>query len=322
MTKEHKNKETLVEMIILLITIVSIVIFILLSMQKEKYDFSLSENNVKLGINDTYNIEIESTNYELGNYLFKSSDETIATVDSSGKITTFKEGTVEIIIKSKKGFNKKTLKLDVNSMVNNIKFSSETYAIVIGKSLKLDLISQNQIDYSKIEWNISDTNIATIDNNGVVYAHKKGEVTLNAKVDNYNAKCKIIVQTEEILPTQVSLNEKDIELSLGNTYTLYAMVSPENSTNKSISWVSSDNNVVEVNNGVLIAKNVGTAAITITSFNGLKDNCKVKVVEIFPESISLSKNAVTINTGDSYDLTATIKQTWNSHSPPLTSTIK
>ena len=307
MKPTNKEKENVFGTIILLLIVIILVIFIILGIYKNKYRFTIIDKEIELGISDTYDVEIFSKDYEKANYIFISSDENIATVDENGKITALKEGIVEITIKSKKGFNKEIIKLNVNSVGSSIKFLNNTYALKKGTSQKVELVSNGPIDFANVVWNISDTSIVTVDSGGTIYAHKTGEVTLTATLNNFEAKCKIIVQNDDVEPTSIIFKEKNIELSLGNTYNLGVKILPENATNKYYTLSSSNNNVVEISNDVLITKQTGTVIITATLFNGITTTCNVKVVEILPESIGLSKTAVTINTGDTYNLTATIK---------------
>ena len=61
---------------------------------------------------------------------------------------------------------------------------------------------------------------------------------------------------------------------------------PENATDKTISWKSSDSNVVTVQDGIISAKEYGNAIITATSGNC---SAEVAVTVCIPvESINLS----------------------------------
>ncbi len=75
----------------------------------------------------------------------------------------------------------------------------------------------------------------------------------------------------EITPvTGVSLDKTAItNLPLGDTVTLTATVSPDNATSKAVTWTTSDENIVSVDqSGDVTAMGVGTATITATATNG------------------------------------------------------
>ncbi len=84
-----------------------------------------------------------------------------------------------------------------------------------------------------------------------------------------------------ILVTDVSLNKNIISLINGTSDTLIATISPDNATNKNITWTSSNPSVATVENGKVEAKSKGTATITVTTIDGNKtSSCTVNVVEV------------------------------------------
>ncbi|MBD5241771.1 MAG: Ig domain-containing protein [Barnesiella sp.] len=70
----------------------------------------------------------------------------------------------------------------------------------------------------------------------------------------------------------------DVELTEGESTTLKAIITPENATDKSVKWSSSDETVASVDaSGLVTAIKVGTATITATTSNGLTASCTVTV---------------------------------------------
>lgn len=79
-------------------------------------------------------------------------------------------------------------------------------------------------------------------------------------------------------PTSVSLNCSSCTMNVGNTKQLSATVYPTNATNKSVSWSSSNSQVVSVSsNGKLTAKGHGVATVTVKTSNGYTRTCKITV---------------------------------------------
>lgn len=62
--------------------------------------------------------------------------------------------------------------------------------------------------------------------------------------------------------TGVSLNQNTLDLTVGGRATLTATVSPENATDKTVTWESSDNSVATVSGGTVTAVGAGKATIT------------------------------------------------------------
>jgi len=80
--------------------------------------------------------------------------------------------------------------------------------------------------------------------------------------------------------TGVSLDKTSLDLIEGGTETLTATVSPDNATNKKVSWKSSDTVVATVDgNGKVTAVKAGSATITVTADGGKTATCSVKVTE-------------------------------------------
>lgn len=75
--------------------------------------------------------------------------------------------------------------------------------------------------------------------------------------------------TDYIAPTGVSLNTNAETLHTGDTVTLEATVTPDNATNKSVTWSSSNLSVATVDDdGMVTAVSAGTATITAKTVDG------------------------------------------------------
>ena len=83
--------------------------------------------------------------------------------------------------------------------------------------------------------------------------------------------------------------EQTLTLKVNETATLVATVLPDNATDKTIEWTSSDNDVVEVARGRLLAHKAGDAVITATAKDGqgAKATVTVKVI-VEAESVEVS----------------------------------
>ena len=83
---------------------------------------------------------------------------------------------------------------------------------------------------------------------------------------------------ETISVTEVTLDKSALSLEVGQTGTLTATVSPENATNKNVTWSTSDSSIATVSNGTVTAVAAGTATITVTTVDGEKTaTCAVTV---------------------------------------------
>lgn len=81
----------------------------------------------------------------------------------------------------------------------------------------------------------------------------------------------------EILPTKISLDKTAITLTEGESANLTYTISPNNVTNKNVTWTSSNSSVATVSGGTVKAISEGTANITVTTTNGKSAQCSVTV---------------------------------------------
>ena len=137
------------------------------------------------------------------------------------------------------------------------------------------------ISSDKITWSSSNTNVATVNDIGVVTAKANGSATIIAKaVNGKTASCKVTVQYKTEIPiTAVKLNTTNLTLNKGKTSTLVATITPSNTTqSKTITWSSSNTNIATVSStGIVTAKASGTATITAKTSNGKTATCKITV---------------------------------------------
>lgn len=82
--------------------------------------------------------------------------------------------------------------------------------------------------------------------------------------------------TSEVNPTNISLNQTSLSLSVGNQEMLTYNLTPANAAT-SISWSSSSPNIASVENGLVTALAVGTSDITVSTDNGLSSTCLLTV---------------------------------------------
>jgi len=112
------------------------------------------------------------------------------------------------------------------------------------------------------------------------------------------------------IPVQsISLDKTNINLKVGEDYTLTATVYPLDATDKTLIWESSDENIVTVADGKVMAVAEGSATITAMTADGtISTSCSVTVeANVIPvESISLDKTSISLNVGEDYTLTVTV----------------
>lgn len=133
----------------------------------------------------------------------------------------------------------------------------------------------------RIKWSSNNEEVATVDANGTVYAHKSGTAIITATTydGSVSNSCEIIVSKPV---TGVSVEPAEVELKeLGKTVLLTAKVQPEDATNKNVSWKSSNESVCIVSNkGELLTTGYGKTVVLATTEDGnYVGTCIVTVAE-------------------------------------------
>ena len=171
--------------------------------------------------------------------------------------------------------------------VSSISLTKSTLELTVGDQASLDAtISPDNATNKKIRWSSSKESVATVTPDGIVEAISAGTAFITARSEDsgVNAKCEITVKEKVISVTGIALNKTSLSLSEGEEFTLEATVTPDNATNKKISWTSDNEAVATVSaEGVVKAIKAGTANITATSEDsGVSAKCEITVNPALP----------------------------------------
>ena len=129
----------------------------------------------------------------------------------------------------------------------------------------------------KLTLKAKDTNVGenSISLTNVTISNVAGDANLNYATTV--APVTVTTSVPVVAVTSVTVSSKTLNLEVGQTRTLTATVTPDNATDKTVTWTSSNDKVATVVDGTVAAVGEGTATITATAANGKKDTCKVTV---------------------------------------------
>ena len=117
----------------------------------------------------------------------------------------------------------------------------------------------------------------------------------------------IVIDSGTVHETGISLDKTSISLPLGSTEMLSAIYQPANTTFKTPQWSSSNRLVATVDdNGKVTAVGAGTATITVRTYQGIFSATARVTVTIPVTGVSLDKQSLSMNTGNTSALTTTI----------------
>lgn len=272
---------------------------------KQPNSIILNSTNITLVAGNTQNLSAnimpnDATNKKI---TWTSSDNSIATV-SNGTVTAKSPGTATITATTYNGKFAKCNVIVKPIEVSSISFNNGNIYLSPNGSyqITITIMPDNAFDKS-VTWSSSDTTVATVDSKGYVVGKAPGTSTIIAKTTN-NKSTSCLVTVLPITVDRVSLNTNSAAMDEGETYQLIATVSPNNATDKSLSWSTNDSSVATVsNNGIVTAISGGTAEITVKTSNGKTAKCQVNVRQkIMPTSIEVLPVRLTLVKGDYYDL--------------------
>ena len=283
----------------------------------ESVTLDRTSETLEIGGTVTLTATISPDNATNKNVTWKSSDENVATVEN-GVVTAIGAGTATITVTTEGGGKTATCEITVNpapQVATTITLDETSLALTEGgEAVTLTATVYDQdgevMTGQTLEWTSGNTEVVTV-SGGVVTIVGAGQTTITVKVadTNVQATCLVTVASSTVAVTGVSLNTSSVNLTVGNTITLTETIEPENATNKNVTWSTSNDEVVTVENGVVTAVGAGTATITVTTVDGnFKAECAVtvKAATVDVESVSLNITEKTLEIDGTVTLTATI----------------
>lgn len=154
-------------------------------------------------------------------------------------------------------------------------------------TLTATVLPANAADISVV-WTSSNPSVAEVDQSGNVTAKSVGTATITVTTNDGGKKatCEVTVieRTPDVVPVaSVTISKTSLGLRPGESYQLSATVLPENATDKSVRWESSNPSIAGVDQtGYVTAYSVGTTTVTVTTTDGGKiAGCEVSVSAVY-----------------------------------------
>ena len=224
---------------------------------------------------------------------WKSSDSNVADVDQEGLVAAVKAGKATITVTTEDGKKTATCAITVKEdkvAVTGVKLSSTSLSLTEGDSYQLKAtVSPNNATNQNVTWKSSNSNVADVDQDGLVVAVKAGTATITVTTEDGNktATCTVTVKADKVAVAGVTLNRTSLSMKVKEAFQLKATISPADATNQNVKWESSDSSVADVDqSGLVGALKSGTAIITVTTEDGNKTASCVVTVEKPEDNIS------------------------------------
>ncbi|MGI2295040.1 family 10 glycosylhydrolase [Paenibacillus sp. GXUN7292] len=254
----------------------------------EVEEVSLDKETLQLNVGDVFQLKATITPSDAANknVTWTSSNDGIAAIDNTGKVTAIAEGTAVITVTTEDGHKTATSVVTVSKPSETIDTTELDNQIQIAADLRdTARIGTNPGQYPQSAKDALEAAIAAA-STAKVDAKTQEDIDsavegLKAAVESFKA-AKIPVPQVIYVPihvTGVSLDKQTLELNIGDESQLTAAISPSNADFRQVTWKSSNENVAIVDSaGRVVAKGSGTAIITVTTTDGnMTATCVVNV---------------------------------------------
>lgn len=185
------------------------------------------------------------------------------------------------------------LKAECEVTVTSFSISSSV-SVNMGNTKPLDSSLSPKGVEQQLTWSSTAEDIASVDENGIVTAIKPGTATIKAVSDVGMERSCLVTVTG--YANKLILNKNTFNMAKGTTDRIIPSLLPEGSTD-SVSYSSSNSSVAYVDsNGLITARSAGSAQITVTTSQGLKQYCSVVVQkEVIPVTeFTISKTKLSL----------------------------
>lgn len=159
---------------------------------------SITEKSIDINVGETRLINVVVTPESLSEtgLIWKSQNETIASVDLKGNVTGIAEGNTEIIVEV--GDLSASCNVNVHYVHAekiNLDIVSKTIQIGCTFTIKAEVLPENATDKTLV-WHSADESIASVDANGQVTAIALGETKISVTCGDIQAVCSVnVVET-------------------------------------------------------------------------------------------------------------------------------
>ena len=239
-------------------------------------------NKQQLTLNNKEKYQLTVDTNISGNIVWKSSNESIATVDKNGLIVAKKPG--DTVITAKSNNIQATCYVSVVDPVKHVEkitIDKTNVTLKIGESLSVKAtILPLDADNTDATWKSNNNKIATVNNSGKITAISEGNTDVTITSIDGNKVAKVNVTVNKVIPEKVVVTSSKTSLNVSESVNLTATISPSNATDKTVKYSSSNTSVISVSEtGKVNALAPGTAIITVESSNGLKSQITLNVIK-------------------------------------------
>lgn len=262
---------------------------------------------------------------------FTSEDLTIATVDKDGEVQAIGIGST--IIKVTCGEIVKEVPVTVSKKLNNLQFTGSKVELIVGESKDSPATKVPSDAPGEITYNSKDTDIATVDNKGIITGVAPGTTVVTATCNDKEAEIEVIVSAklEDIKVVPGLLPPSGIvTITPGDKLVLEVQKVPENAGGK-IEFEVKDPEIVDVDpDGTVTGKKDGETSVIIKCEEIIKEvpikvekqEHKITIKYIYEDGTTASEDVVkSLKDGETYVIDSPTIPNYTADKPVVSGTM-
>ncbi|MCI8285700.1 MAG: Ig domain-containing protein [Firmicutes bacterium] len=261
------------------------------SAPKEVYSTKINAVNVPNTINAGENVQLKGevypTNAQDKTIEWKSNAPEIVTVSSSGNLHAVGVGTATVTATTSRGTSTDFTITVTEVFAESITIETKPTDILLNENKTLSVAFTPAATTNKtIVWSSSNDKIISVNNDGKITAKALGTATITAAhgelTDSFAVKV-LPIEAESIniiFPNDEKDDETDehYRLAKGKQINLEAVVLPENTTDKTVTWSVDDESIAEIDeHGTITANGTGTVIVKAAAKNGINEEIEIEV---------------------------------------------
>ncbi|MFA4132507.1 MULTISPECIES: Ig domain-containing protein [unclassified Brevibacillus] len=232
--------------------------------------------SMKKGQQDFVLLKFDNERISLSSATWRTSNSSVATVNSSGVITAQAKGSATITAEYKGYKVEIDVKVDTSSSSDMLEASDTSISLKKGAKETIRLkYDGSSISGSKATWKTSKSSVATVSSSGTITAKAKGTATITATYKG--EKVEIEVKVDGKSSSKLEADDTSISMKKGDSEKITLTYDGDDISSTKAKWKSDKTSVATVSSsGVVKAKKKGKATIT-AEYKGYEVEIEVTV---------------------------------------------
>lgn len=242
--------------------------------QPQSITLNETQLTINVGSSKTLKATVAPNNTNNKKVTWSSSDESVAKVNTAGRVTPVSVGSCTITCQSVDFPNvSASATVTVNQLASRVTFAETSVSLNVNTSLQVFWqVDPQTVTDPSVTFSSNKESIATVDSNGLITGHKRGECYITVKTaDGSNKSDRIKVSVMQ--PVEgVHMKNDTLNVGVDESIRATAVLEPDDASNNGMSWFSADPTIATIkgsnNRPTITGKRWGTTTITGTTEDG------------------------------------------------------